>query len=89
MRLPQCGARTRAGGRCKRSVCLGKTRCPNHGGAPGSGIRTPEGVKRSAEAVRAYWARRREERKLADLIARDNDRNVAEQIRAGGDAPTV
>jgi hypothetical protein len=33
----QCGAKTRSGGRCKRSPTPGKARCRLHGGAPGSG----------------------------------------------------
>jgi hypothetical protein len=76
MRLPMCGAKTRKGTPCQRSVVLGKTRCPNHGGLS-TGPKTAEGRARSAEAVRAYWARRREERRLADLIARDEARTVA------------
>jgi glucans biosynthesis protein len=32
-----CGARTRAGGRCRKPAAKGKRRCRLHGGAPGSG----------------------------------------------------
>jgi hypothetical protein len=32
-RGPRCGARTRSGAPCQRKPALGKSRCPNHGGA--------------------------------------------------------
>jgi hypothetical protein len=32
-RGPRCGARTRGGAPCRRKPVLGKSRCPNHGGA--------------------------------------------------------
>lgn len=59
MNQPRCGAKTRAGHPCRRSCFPGKRRCINHGGAPGSGMRTPEGIRRSAEGVRRYFAARR------------------------------
>ena len=34
---PRCGAKTRAGGRCKSPAVKGKRRCRMHGGAAGSG----------------------------------------------------
>lgn len=40
---PRCGARTRAGGRCRAPAVAGKARCRMHGGAAGSGA--PKGNK--------------------------------------------
>jgi hypothetical protein len=34
---PRCGAKTRAGGACRRPATRGKKRCHMHGGAKGSG----------------------------------------------------
>lgn len=56
---PQCGARTRAGGRCKAPAVRGKARCRMHGGLS-SGPRTKEGRARIAEAQRRRWQTIRE-----------------------------
>lgn len=52
---PPCGAKTRSGRPCRRRPALGRSRCPNHGGAS-TGPRTPEGMARSAEGRRQRWA---------------------------------
>jgi hypothetical protein len=56
---PRCGAKTRAGGRCKAPVVWDKTRdkprnkrCRMHGGAS-TGPRTAEGLSRTLAAMKA------------------------------------
>ncbi len=69
---PKCGARTRAGGRCKAPATWDyerdrprSGRCRMHGGLA-TGPRTPEGLQRTLTALwagrDAYWRKRREER---------------------------
>ncbi len=53
----ECGARTRAGGSCKRQPMV-NGRCRNHGGCS-TGPRTEEGKRRFAEAHRRWHAERR------------------------------
>jgi len=55
-----CGARTRAGHPCRRKG-LANGRCRNHGGLS-TGPRTPEGKRRSREALDEWLANWREER---------------------------
>jgi hypothetical protein len=50
-----CGARTRAGGSCKRKGRGKSGRCPNHG-SESTGPRTPDGKRRMIEAVKTRWA---------------------------------
>src|SRR3954454_12534141 len=56
-----CGARTRAGGLCRRPKLAGRPRCRLHGGAPGSGA--PAGVRNGrytdGEHTREAKAKRR------------------------------
>lgn len=54
----ECGARTRAGGKCRRAPLKGKTRCRNHGGKS-TGPRTDAG----RELIRASNRRRAAERR--------------------------
>src|SRR5262245_32839513 len=50
-RLP-CGAHCRSTGKpCRMTRVLGRRRCRLHGAAPGSGMRTPEGIQRAVEAL--------------------------------------
>lgn len=50
-----CGAKTRAGGKCRNKSEPGKRRCKFHGGKS-TGPKTPEGKVRIAEAQRRRWA---------------------------------
>ena len=56
---PKCGARTRIGGECQRTVVEGKRRCVNHGGAS-TGPTSPEGRHAVAESNRRRASARRE-----------------------------
>ena len=60
---PRCGAKTRAGGRCKAPAVWNRRndevrngRCRMHGGLS-TGPRTEEGLRRTLEALRAGRAR--------------------------------
>ncbi len=60
---PKCGAKTRAGGRCKAPAVWNRKlnsprngRCRMHGGLS-TGPRTVEGLQRTLEAMRAGRAR--------------------------------
>ena len=55
-----CGALTRKGTPCRALSEPGRRRCRFHGGRS-TGLRTPEGKARIAEAQRRRWARWREE----------------------------
>ena len=59
---PQCGAKTRAGGRCKATPVWNKEtdspvngRCRMHGGLS-TGARTPEGKKRALANLKQFQA---------------------------------
>jgi hypothetical protein len=52
--LPACGAKTRAGGRCRVKAVRGKKRCRFHGGLS-TGPKTEAGRARIAEAQRRRW----------------------------------
>ena len=56
-----CGARTRAGGFCRRPKLAGRSRCRLHGGAPGSGAPMGErnGRYTDGEHTREAKAKRR------------------------------
>lgn len=60
-----CGARTRAGGFCRKAPCKGKNRCYFHGGAEGSGA--PQG-NRNAWKHGEYSRQAKEERRQGRLI---------------------
>jgi hypothetical protein len=63
---PLCGAKTRAGGRCRMTAALHRSgRCRLHGGSPGSGKQTPEGRQRISAAMRRYWQAWRDARAIA------------------------
>src|SRR4051794_5372165 len=60
-----CGARTRAGGLCRRPKLAGRSRCRLHGGAPGSGApagerngRYTEGEHTREAKAERRWVRR-------------------------------
>ena len=61
---PLCGARTRAGGLCRRPKLAGRSRCRLHGGAPGSGApagkrngRYTEGEHTREAKAKRRWVR--------------------------------
>ncbi len=54
-----CRARCRDGHLCKRTVALGRIRCPNHGGLS-TGPNTYEGIQRIKAANRKRWKDYRE-----------------------------
>jgi hypothetical protein len=62
LRLPLCGARTRAGHPCRRSVIFfggrKRNRCRNHGGMNPL-TRSPETRAKMSEGMRQSWARRK------------------------------
>ena len=57
----RCAARCRDGHPCKRKGLGAGHRCPNHGGMS-TGPRTPEGKRRSREALARYRAGRKPEK---------------------------
>ena len=57
----RCAARCRDGHPCKRKGLGAGHRCPNHGGMS-TGPRTPEGRRRSLEALARYRAGRKREK---------------------------
>jgi len=61
-----CGARTRAGGLCRRPKLAGRSRCRLHGGAPGSGAPagTRNGRYTDGEHTREAKAKRRWTRQI-------------------------
>jgi hypothetical protein len=61
LRQPMCGAKTRAGHPCRRSIIPGRKRCRNHGGLS-TGPRTAEGKARVKAGQLAYWESWRAER---------------------------
>jgi hypothetical protein len=61
--LPHCGARTRAGGTCRKKIIPGKARCAFHGGKS-TGPTTDSGKARIAEGQRLRWAKWRRDRQL-------------------------
>ena len=63
--IVRCAARTRVGHPCKRKGLGAGHRCPNHGGKS-TGARTPEGRRRSLEALVRYRARR--DREKPDIL---------------------
>lgn len=69
-----CGARTRAGGWCKRHPTAGKLRCHNHGGAPGTGA--PMG-NRNARKHGAYSREVKELQATAAVMCRRLARTIA------------
>jgi hypothetical protein len=58
MRLPLCGAETRAGHPCRRSVVFGRKRCRNHGGMNPL-TRSAETRAKMSEGMCRSWAARR------------------------------
>jgi hypothetical protein len=52
--VPNCNARTRAGGKCKMRPVAGRERCRLHGGLS-TGPKTQEGRERIVEAQRRRW----------------------------------
>lgn len=72
---PPCGARTRAGGICRRPSVPGRSRCIAHGGAAAAGA--PKG-RQNALKHGAHTAAAKAERKALNAMIREGWRTVRE-----------
>jgi glucans biosynthesis protein len=80
-RAPACGARTRAGGRCRAPAVRGKARCRMHGAAAGSGA---QAGNRNA-LKHGYWSEAEAaERRRAAALAQEAARMLEEVAEGVG-----